>query len=50
MYRTTELKVPAGIQSQPEDNTASSAPTSFGEHMQALDSVARELLMPHVTA
>ena len=49
-YRTSELKVPAGVQSQTEEDATCSAPTTFGEPMETLDSVPRRSQMPQVTS
>ena len=38
---TTELKVPAVVQSQREEDATCSAPMTFGEPMETLDSVPR---------
>ena len=49
-YGTTELKVPAVIQPQTADDTASYSPMTFGEPMHTPDSVPRKSQMPHVTS
>jgi len=49
-YGTTEFKVLAVVRSQREDNATSSAPTTFGEPMETLDSVPGKLQMPQVTS
>jgi len=49
-YWMTEWKVPAVAQPQTADDAASSAPTTFGEPMETLDSVPRKLQMLQVTS
>jgi len=49
-YGRTEWKVLAVIQPQTADDAASSAPTTLGELMEALDSVPEKLQMPKVTS
>ena len=49
-YRTTELKVPAVVQSQREEDATCFAPTTFGEPMETLDSIPGKSQMPQVTS
>jgi len=49
-YGTTQWKVPAVVQPQTADDAASSGRMTFGEPMETLDSVPRELQMTHVTS
>jgi len=45
-YGMTEWNVPAVIQPQTADESASTAPTAFGEGMETLDGVPGKLQMP----
>jgi len=49
-YRTSELGVPAVVQLQTDDDAATPAPTTFGEHMECLDIVFGILQMPQGTS
>jgi len=49
-YGTTELNVPAVVPLQMEDDATCSAPTTFGEQMETLDSVPGKSQMPRVTS
>jgi len=49
-YGTTEWTVPAVLQLQTAHDSASSAPPTFGEPMETLDSATGELQMLHVTS
>jgi len=49
-YGTTELKVPAVGKPQTDSTVATPSPTTFGEHMQALDIVPGQSQMPQVTS
>ena len=46
----TELKVPAVVQPQTADDSASSVPTAFGDPKETLDSLPGKLHMPQVTS
>jgi len=50
MYGTAELKVPALIEPQIDMNAATPSPKTFGELMQTLDILRRQLQMPAVTS
>jgi len=49
-YGTTELKVPAVVQPQTEDDATSSAPTTYGETMETLESVPGKSQTPQLTS
>ena len=49
-YGTTELKVPAVGKPQTDSTAATPSPTTFGEHMQALDIIPGQSQMPKVTS
>jgi len=44
------LKVPAVVTTQIDTTAASASPTTAGEHMQSLDIVRGQLVMPAVTS
>ena len=49
-YRTTELKVPVVLKRQIDMTAAAPSPTTFGEHMQTLDTVRGQLPITAVTS
>jgi len=48
-YRTTEMKVPAVVQSHREEDATCSLLMMFGEPMESLDSIPGKTQMPQVT-
>jgi len=49
-YGTTEWKIPAVRKTQEDSTAVTPSPTTFGEHMQALDIVPGQSQMPQVTS
>jgi len=49
-YGTTELKAPAVVKPHTDTTAATPSPTTFGEHMQAIDIVPGPSQMPQVTS